>query len=58
MKAGLVVVDGTRIEANASRAANRTAEQLAKEMLDDAERVDADEDARLGTGVVMNSVES
>ena len=49
VKAGLVAVDGTRIEANASRAANRSAEQLAKEILDDAATVDADEDARLGT---------
>jgi transposase len=48
VKAGLVAVDGTRIEANASRAANRSAEQLAKEILDDAATVDADEDARLG----------
>jgi transposase len=48
VKAGLVAVDGTRIEANASRAANRSAEQLAKEILDDAATVDAEEDARLG----------
>jgi len=38
VKAGLVAVDGTRILANASRAANRSAEQLAKEILDDAAR--------------------
>ena len=48
VKAGLVAVDGTRMEANASRAANRSAEQLAKEILDDAATVDAEEDARLG----------
>jgi transposase len=48
VKAGLVAVDGTRVEANASRAANRSAEQLAKEILDDAATVDAEEDARLG----------
>ena len=46
VKAGLVAVDGTRMEANASRAANRSAEQLAKEILDDAATVDAEEDAR------------
>src|ERR1700694_2512282 len=44
VKAGLVAVDGTRIEADASRAANRSAEQLAKEILDDAATVDAEED--------------
>jgi transposase len=49
VKAGLVAVDGTRMEANASRAANRSAEQLAKEILDDAATVDAEEDSRLGT---------
>src|SRR5437899_3365999 len=41
VKAGLVAVDGTRMEANASREANRSAEQLAKEILDDAATVDA-----------------
>ena len=49
IRAGLVAVDGTRMEANASRDANRTAEQLAKEILEDAANVDAEEDARLGS---------
>ena len=49
IRAGLVAIDGTRMEANASREANRTAEQLAKEILEDAARVDAEEDAGLGT---------
>ena len=46
--AGLVAIDGTRMEANASRKANRSAEELAQEILDDAAAVDADEDARFG----------
>jgi transposase len=48
IRAGLVAIDGTRMEANASRKANRTAEELAKEILDDAAAVDAEEDARFG----------
>jgi transposase len=48
IRAGLVAIDGTRMEANASRKANRTAEELAQEILDDAAAVDADEDARFG----------
>ena len=48
IRAGLLAVDGTRMQANASRDANRTAEQLAKEILDDAARVDAEEDERFG----------
>ena len=43
-----MAIDGTRMEANASRKANRNAEELAKEILDDAAAVDAEEDARLG----------
>src|SRR5207248_962487 len=34
IRAGLIAIDGTRMEANASRGANRTAEQLAKEILE------------------------
>jgi transposase len=48
IRAGLLAVDGTRMQANASRDANRTAEQLAKEIVDDAARVDAEEDERFG----------
>src|SRR6266571_1261604 len=48
IRAGLVAIDGTRMEANASRKANRNAQELAKEILDDAAAVDAEEDARLG----------
>jgi transposase len=48
IRPGLVAIDGTRMQANASRSANRTAEQLAREILEEAERVDAEEDERLG----------
>ncbi len=49
IRAGVVAIDGTRMEANASRGANWTAEQLAREILEDAATVDAQEDARLGS---------
>jgi transposase len=48
IRAGLVAIDGTRMRANASQEANRTAEQLAKEILEDAANVDAQEDERFG----------
>src|SRR3974390_387974 len=48
IRAGLLAVDGTRMQANASRDANRTAEQLAQEILEDAASVDAEEDERFG----------
>src|SRR5258705_4220056 len=47
IRAGLLAIDGTRMEANASRPANRTEKQLAKEILEEAASVDAEEDARL-----------
>src|SRR5262245_57361316 len=46
--AGVVAIDGTKIEADASFFANRTREQLAEEVLAEADRVDADEDERFG----------
>lgn len=48
IRPGLVAVDGTRMQANASRDANRSAEQLAKEILEEAATVDAEQDERLG----------
>jgi transposase len=55
VKVGVVAVDGTKIEANAALAANRTHEGLGKEierevakMLAEAESVDAGKDARYG----------
>jgi transposase len=46
--AGLVAIDGTKMAANASAWANRTREQLAREVLAEAEAVDAAEDAEHG----------
>jgi transposase len=48
VRAGLLAIDGTRLAANAAKSANRTAEQLAVEILAEADAVDAAEDARLG----------
>ncbi len=44
----VISIDGTKIEANASAWANRTRRQLAEEILAEAERIDAEEDARFG----------
>ena len=46
--AGVVSIDGTKIEANASAWSNRTRRQIADEILAEAEQVDAAEDAELG----------
>lgn len=46
--AGLVAIDGTKIAADASFFANRKAEALAKEILEEAEAVDAAEDEEFG----------
>ena len=45
---GTIAVDGTKIHANASRTQNRGYRELAREMLDEADEVDAAEDARFG----------
>jgi transposase len=45
---GVVSIDSTKIEANASAWSNRTRAQIAEEILAEAERIDADEDAALG----------
>ena len=45
LRPGLVAIDGTKLAANASRDANRTAEQLAAEILAEADAVDAAEAA-------------
>src|SRR5829696_9240806 len=44
----VIAVDGTKVHANASQHANRDYEQLAREILAEAGRVDADEDKRFG----------
>lgn len=46
--AGLVAIDGTKMAADASAAANKTRRRLAAEILEQAERVDAAEDDELG----------
>jgi transposase len=46
--AGVVAIDGTKVEANASAWSNRTRRQIADEILAEAARVDAAEDAELG----------
>jgi transposase len=46
--AGLLAIDGTKIGADASFFANRRAEKLAEEILDEAEAVDAAEDELFG----------
>ena len=46
--AGLVAIDDTKMAADASAAANKTRRQLAAEILEQAERVDAAEDDELG----------
>ena len=48
VKAGLVAIDGTKVQANASRFANRDYEQIAREILEEAAEVDAAEDERHG----------
>lgn len=45
LRPGLVAIDGTKLNANASRDAGRTAEQIAEEILSEAAAVDATEDA-------------
>jgi transposase len=46
--AGVVAIDGTKIAADASFFANRSREELASEILEEAEAIDAAEDALLG----------
>ena len=45
---GVVSMDSTKIEANASAWSNRTRQQIAEEILAEAERIDAADDAELG----------
>ena len=45
---GVLAVDGTKVPANASRDANRGYEQLAREILEEAQAVDAAEDELYG----------
>ena len=45
---GVIAVDGTKVDANASQHATRDYEQIAREILAEAEAVDAEEDERFG----------
>jgi hypothetical protein len=45
---GVIAVDGTKMHANASERATRSYEEIAREILDDAAAVDAEEDERFG----------
>ena len=48
-RAGSIALDSTKIAADASGQANRTYEQIAKEILQDAVRIDREEDERFGS---------
>jgi transposase len=48
VQAGAIAIDGTRLQANAALDSSRSYQSIAQELLADAERVDAEEDARLG----------
>ena len=45
---GVVAIDGTKVRANASRAANRSYEQIAREILEEAAETDRREDELYG----------
>src|SRR4051794_8886189 len=47
-KVGVIAVDGTKVNANASRNENRDYEQLAREIIEEAKAVDAAEDELYG----------
>jgi transposase len=48
VKVGIVAIDGTKVQANASRDATRDYEQIAREILEEAKAVDAAEDELYG----------
>ncbi len=48
VQAGVIAIDGTKVEANASRDADRDYEQIAREILDEAKAVDRAEDECFG----------
>jgi transposase len=48
IQVGVVAVDGTKVRANAADRQNRSYEQLAREILQEADEVDAAEDAQFG----------
>src|ERR671917_672861 len=48
VRVGVIAVDGTKLAANAAPQATRDYEQIAREILAEADAVDAEEDARCG----------
>jgi transposase len=48
VSAGVIAIDGTKVAANASRDADRDYEQIAREILEEAQAVDRAEDERFG----------
>ena len=48
VRVGVVAIDGTKVSANASRDANRCCEQVAREILEEARRIDEAEDELYG----------
>src|SRR5215212_2105703 len=48
VRAGVIAIDGTKVHANASQHATRDYEQIAREILAEADRVDAEEDEQFG----------
>jgi len=49
VKVGVVAIDGTKVSANASMNANRSYEQIAKEIIEEARRIDEAEDELYGS---------
>ena len=48
VRVGVIAVDGTKVHANAAPQATRDYEQIAREILEEADAVDAEEDERFG----------
>jgi transposase len=48
VRVGVIAIDGTKVAANASRDANRSYEQIAREMLEEARHIDEAEDELYG----------
>jgi transposase len=48
VRVGVIAIDGTKVAANASRDANRSYEQIARDLLEEARRIDEAEDALYG----------
>jgi transposase len=48
VRVGVIAIDGTKVAASASRDANRSYEQIAREILEEARRIDEAEEERYG----------